>query len=159
MAHVLVAYRDSDLRESLEEILTQMGHSVTTVADGALAVAALWVARWPMVALLAGDLGQPDAGDIIGCAASEARNAVDEPRLARHQYIVITTSEIRRALGDLRSLSGAPHATLLAMPVDLYELLDAISEAEERLPLPAISARTELAPACPQGVRELVHIH
>lgn len=155
MAHVLIAYRDTDLRDTLGEVLRGAGHTVTTVADGALAAAALWVARWPMVALLAGDLGQPDVVDILSCAADEADDGTEEPRLARHRYIVMTTSRVMRALANLPQSMNGLRASVLSIPVDLYDLLDAVNEAERHLS-PWLE-RSVVAPLLPERVAALVH--
>ena len=152
MAHVLVAYQDRDLRDTLDEALTQTGHTITKVSDGALALAALWVARWPMVALLEGNLDAPGAYDILSLAAAENETAT--PRLARHQYVVMTTRALERGRDDMIRWLGQLRANVLFMPVDLYDVLDAVGEAEQRLLLQPDDI--PLAPAWPARAGALV---
>lgn len=154
MAHILVAYHDWDMRQTLDEALRDVGHTVTQVGDGVLALAALWVARRPLVVVLDDQLGPLAAADILDLAADAAGtdggDASVRARLGHHQYIVMTTEPQERIPTDLRANLKALHASLLCLPIDLYDLLDAVDNAARDLPV--LEQDAALSPAWPARV-------
>ncbi len=74
------------LRNMLAHALQAEGHVVTEVSDGVLAMAALWVARRPAVAVFDEHLTPLDAMDILELTAD------GEVPLARHRSSATATS-------------------------------------------------------------------
>ncbi len=176
--HVLVAYNDPDMRDTLDDVLTEAGYSVTRVADGVLALAALWVSRRPLVALLHDGLLPLDASDILELVAADGTSASgshpirvrdwktqsnSEPpgnaragngRLRRHRYIVFTTSPPDGVRASLRTVTTTLGTPLLYLPVDLDGLLDTVRDAARDL-WPLVENASGLAPSWPEGVARL----
>lgn len=109
MANVLIAQQDTALHSALAQSLHAEGHVVTEVSDGVLAMAALWVARRPLVAVLDEHLAPLDATDILEMAAD------GEVPLARHRYIVLTGTSSRPLRPALRDALRRLHAPLLSI--------------------------------------------
>ncbi len=144
MAHVLIAQRDPAVRSTLARALQAEGHVVTEVSDGVLAIAALWVARRPLVALLDEHLTPLDATDLLELAAD------GEAPLLRHRYVVLTDTSphlvLRPALRDALRRLQAP---VLSVPLDVEGVCEAVMDAARYLP----TSRMDTAEPVPWSAR------
>jgi CheY-like chemotaxis protein len=131
MSHVLVAHLDPGLRAALASLLRVHGHTTTQVADGVLALAALWVAHLPLVALLDAQMTPLGAQDILAVATDGADGAA---RLRRHRYVVLSTvptGELHPAFHDALRALNAP---VVQVPTDVAQVTTAVADAARYLP-------------------------
>ncbi len=126
MAFVLVAHRNADMREDLAKLLTERGHVVTRLGDGTLALAALWVSTHPLIVVLDDGLAPLNAADVLELAAA------GEPPVARHQFVVMSTTPSERLRAAVRALPGA---SLIPPPVDPDVIDLYVERAAEHLPV------------------------
>ncbi len=123
MAHVLIASPDEHIRDALAAPLRMAGHSVITTAEGSLALAALWSAREPLVALL--------DERFASLAASAIRDHDASALLARHAYALITV--LPESAGNVTASAVALDAAILPLPHSLWSLLATVQAADDDL--------------------------
>jgi hypothetical protein len=124
MARVLVAHADEAVRDALAMALADVaGHLVLATSDGQLSVAALRLTERPMVALMDERLLPFSAIDILRIAANDS---ADE-ELSRHRYILMST-EPANATVQWQSLLTRLHVPVLALPVELDELIELVDD-------------------------------
>jgi CheY-like chemotaxis protein len=113
MSRVLVVEDNADLRTLLDEVLTDAGFEVRTVANGdeALAVADTWR---PSAIVL--DLMMP-----VMDGPTFLRRRRSTPSLQSVPVLVLTAHP-----GHQRVLEGLDVTVVLRKPYDLYELIDAV---------------------------------
>lgn len=124
---VLVVDDDLDIRDTLCLLLGDSGYEAVGVDSGPAALLALRESQRPMVVLL--DLLMPEMNGI------EVLEAVDaDPALAhRHAYILMT-ADSRMQPETNPGLFTALSVDLLHKPFDVDVILDAVEQAEKRLP-------------------------
>lgn len=135
MVPVLVVDDDEAIRETLRLILEDSGYEVEEAADGLTALQRLRESARPMVVLL--DLMMPRMnGDEV-----LARVADDADLRQAHVFILLTASPRARkfSAGRLDSRLTVP---CVEKPFDLDDLLAAVAEAAQRLPLAQFAAET-----------------
>lgn len=128
VAGVLVVDDDTDIRETLRLALEDEGYVVHEADDGVVAIEALRTSPRPLIVLL--DLMMPrlDGEGVLRAAATDER-------LRRHVYLMVT-AKYQSLPTSLRSLLLRLDVPVLPKPVDLDDLLNAVTAANWRLPHP-----------------------
>jgi CheY-like chemotaxis protein len=111
---VLLVDDDRDIRDTIEQILSEEGYGVASVADGELALERL--AGDPLPRLILLDLMMP-VMDGQAFLAQFAR----QPRLAKIPVVIISSS--RDAQREATALGTAGY---LAKPIELHLLLESV---------------------------------
>jgi CheY-like chemotaxis protein len=126
MARVLVVDDETQIRESLQMLLEDAGHTVTTAARGAEALDTLRAAPESEVVLL--DLLMPEM-DGLGVL----RAVTADPQLAeRHGYILMTADSDRLLSAAAHVLAALP-VTVVRKPFDIDDVLETVAAVAERL--------------------------
>jgi CheY-like chemotaxis protein len=125
-ARVLVADDDEGIRHAFRDALDDEGYDVSEAENGLTALAMLRASTEPMVVLL--DLRMPgiDGGAVLGAVAA------DRQMLGRHAFILITADRATLTLPFVHLLTQLD-VPLLRKPVDLDDLLAAVSHAAQRV--------------------------
>lgn len=119
MARVLVAHADEAVRDAVAMALADVAsYLVLATSDGQLSIAALWMSEHPTAVLMDECLLPLGVIDSLRIAANDSADG----ELARHRYILLST-EPANATIQWQSLLTRLHAPVLALPVDLHNLI------------------------------------
>ncbi|HEV8191121.1 MAG TPA: response regulator [Ktedonobacterales bacterium] len=124
--HVLVVEDDDDIRETMADLLEQVGYDVDEARDGGRALERLRESAGGMVVLL--DLNMPgmDGRHLLRIVAN------DEHLSTRHAFIIVTASQKTFPL-DFATLLSDLRVPILTKPFDIDQLLERVRQAEQRL--------------------------
>jgi c-di-GMP phosphodiesterase len=126
---VLVVDDDSDIRESMVEVLRDEGYKVAEAPDGLTALTRLHEHPERRVVLLDVNMPGMDGRELLEAVAARADLA------KRHAYILVTAVYPSLPL-DLADLVTRLHIAVVAKPFDIDALLDAVAQAAARLAMP-----------------------
>jgi hypothetical protein len=119
-------------------------HEVSSTADAELALAALWLAPEPLVALIDERLAPFGA---LGILAIAANDGLDGP-LARHRYVLMSTVPYNLCPTEWAPLARL-HTQVLSLPFELDTLLQVVEDAARGLtsgtPARQIEAQPEVS--------------
>ena len=124
---VLVVDDDQDTREALRLTLEGEGYVVSEASDGEEALEAIGVSRSPLVVVLDLDLPGRDGMEILQAVTDDVALAV------RHAFILLTAVAHQRYQAA-EATCAALDVPILQKPFELDALLDAVTQAAERLP-------------------------
>jgi two-component system chemotaxis response regulator CheY len=126
MTWVLVADDDQAIRETIELVLKDAGHSVLQAADGAEALEMLRTSDQRMVVLLDQLMPRMDGINVLRAVAGDRKLA------HAHGYVLV--SGVSHVLSeDERVILTQAHAGVLPKPFDLDELLEVVDQTAQRL--------------------------
>ena len=126
MAEVLIVEDDGAVRQALRLVLEEAGYSTQEVEDGLDGLRVLWTCPEPKVVLLDHFLPHMDSQQLLVLVSDAGE------QLRRHQYIEVTGGGDRLSPA-CRQLLSSLEIPLVRKPFDVDTLLEAVSQAEERL--------------------------
>lgn len=134
---------DNDVNQRLAlRLLEKQGHHVTVVSSGARAVAALERGAYDLVLM---DVQMPEMDGLEATAVIRGR----ERGSGRHVPIVAMTACAMK--GDRERCLDAGMDGYISKPIQVHELLEALSSVAARIPGP-LPAQQSLAPQPPQPI-------
>ena len=128
-ARILVAEDQYMIRELMETVLTQAGHEVVLVQNGAEAIEALEGGDFDMVLM---DVGMPE---MDGISATRRIRRMDE-RVRNIPIIALTAYAMDEDVERCRAAGASQH---LSKPVKRDELLRTVAKWSGREPFPAVT--------------------